>query len=616
MLKKVFHPLALALLVLFSLISCDMPSQADFYKKKKSKLTSLSFTLNFDANGGYGSMNPTTYKIGEEITIPSPAFTAPTGLKFGQWNTSKDGTGASYVPGEKSTIDSTDATFYAIWIDKAAHSIYYYNTRDAQNNNPTSYFESKTVTIEPLSLENFAFVGWYRNSSYSGAQITGWGPGTYTTDMRLYARWVLVSITYDLDGGYYTSGSNPTTIETETDYTLRSPYKPGFVFDGWYDQDGNLVTVITSEHYGKKLILTARYSKIRYTIKYHSYYGKTVHDNPTTYTADDEIILEEPARTDRIFMGWYNNSERRPQDLITKIEKGTTGNLDIYAKWKNPTSTALDISEVDRSNLSAWVASNIDTSRTDNKLEIGGDLTTDEVLLLIQTLGTYNQYIEEIDFTELNVTRLFTSDYDMHLMRRIDHVKKITMPESLEKMNVGTFTDCINLEEVILNDFIVDMLWGPFEYCSSLKEITIPDSVEWLPQTAFYYCTSLEKINISKNSNIELIGLAAFEGCTSLKEIFIPPKVTHLNNIGATFSRTGSENTSHGSFNHCTALTTVTFCKTLTKINSGTFEACNNITTINYEGTEEEWQALLPNIGTNNGSLLTATVNYNYEIPY
>ena len=613
MFKKVIRPLVFGLILLFSLISCNMPSQADFFMKKKSKLTSLTFTLNFDANGGYGSMNSTTYKLSEEIRIPSVGFTAPTGLKFGQWNTRKDGTGTSYVPGEKRTIDSTDATFYAIWIDKAAHSIYYYNTKDAQNNNPNSYYESKTVTIEPLSLENYAFVGWYRNSSYTGAQVTGWGPGSYTTDIRLYARWALVNITYDLDGGYYNSGSNPTIIDTETTYTLRPAYKEGFVFDGWYDQDGNKVTAITSEHYGKKLVLTAKYNKITYTIKYHSYYGVTVHNNPTTYTADDEIILEEPTRSDRIFMGWYDNSERRPQDLITKIEKGTTGNLDIYAKWKNPTSTALDITEVDRSNLSVWVASNIDTSRTDNKIEIGGDITTEELSLLVAALRENEQYIEEIDFTELNVTRLLPSLNTYYFMNDFDHLKKITMPESLETTCIGTFSFCDNLEEVILNEFVVDLIWCTFEDCYKLKKITIPDSVEFIAQEAFLFCYSLEEVNISKDSNIELIGAAAFRGCSSLTELLIPPKVTHLNNIGAINTRTGAINNSWGSCLDCSGLNTITFCKNLKIINQGTFNGCNNITTINYEGTPEEWA--LVEIGSNNGSLLTATVNYNYVIP-
>jgi len=130
----------------------------------------------------------------------------------------------------------------------------------------------------------------------------------------------------------------------------------------------------------------------------------------------------------------------------------------------------------------------------------------------------------------------------------------------------------------------------------------------------------LEEVHISKNSNLIIIGQSAFRDCPKLKSFYIPPKVTYLDNRNATTGRGasgyGSGNpTSTGSFRNCTSLTTVTFSKTLTRINTGTFSGCNRITTINYEGTKEEWLALRANIGTNNGSLLTATVNYNYEVP-
>lgn len=51
-----------------------------------------------------------------------------------------------------------------------------------------------------------------------------------------------------------------------------------------------------------------------------------------SYTIDDEIVLSE-AKCKYKFLGWYLNKECTG-DKITKIEKGTTGNLILYAKWE------------------------------------------------------------------------------------------------------------------------------------------------------------------------------------------------------------------------------------------------------------------------------------------
>ena len=167
-------------------------------------------------------------------------------------------------------------------------------------------------------------------------------------------------------------------------------------------------------------------------------------------------------------------------------------------------------------------------------------------------------------------------------------------------------------------------MWSAFCGCRSLEEITIPDSVEFIAQTAFYECTSLKHVHLSKNSNLEIIGLQAFYHCTSLEDFYFPPKITYLDSRNATTGRgadgygSGSPSTS-GSFDQCYALSTLTFSKTLTRIHQGCFSGCDSITTINYEGSEEEWEALRANIGTNNGSISnnydSITINYNYDIP-
>ena len=81
---------------------------------------------------------------------------------------------------------------------------------------------------------------------------------------------------------------------------------------------------------------------------------------------------------------------------------------------------------------------------------------------------------------------------------------------------------------------------------------------------------------------------------TGLVSVSIPEGVTY---IGA------------GSFNDCTTLNTVTLPSTITSIGNNAF-LNTGIRTVNYRGTEEQWNNIT--IGSDNDPLKNATINYNY----
>ena len=74
------------------------------------------YVINYDANGGTGTMESVTLEKGNSYEIAANDFTAPLGKVFKEWNTSVDGTGESYILGDLYTI-TENLTLYAIWID-------------------------------------------------------------------------------------------------------------------------------------------------------------------------------------------------------------------------------------------------------------------------------------------------------------------------------------------------------------------------------------------------------------------------------------------------------------------------------------------------------------------
>ena len=631
--KKVLKPLALAatLGILVSVVSCQMPSQADHYKKSniaKRITTYITFDVNYEANGGEGQMKTGSYTAGTELALPTAGFTAPVGFRFHSWNSEPDGTGSSYNAGETIIIQTDALTLYAIWVDKDALSINYYNTKGVPHNNPISFLESKSVQIAPLSIDYYTFDGWYTNSSYTGNPTTGWTPGTYSTDVSLWAKWtpITYTVSYDYDGGSLAQGEyNRTSFTVETNFTLKEPQKTGYTFDGWYDEQGNKITVLDANLAGQNLVLSARYNIITYSITYNLNGGTNAAENPDTYTVEDRIELVDATKTDRDLVGWYA-AEDFTGNPITTIEKGTTGDIVLYAKWKVADAYSFDLGEEGIGALNTWInetISNLEPGQT-IPIAISGYASTVDLHTISTTITTNSSHFYELDMSELNVTQFYNSGVGAYgtggdnFMDYLVNVRKIILPQSLKILSEGAFSYCQSLEEIVLPEGLTDILWSALCGCSKLKVLDIPDSLEFIAQTSFAECTSLERVNISKNSNLEIIGLNAFADCRSLKSIYIPSKLTHLDNRNARRTRNSDGVTytqTTGSFINCTSLTTVTFSKNLKKINQNIFYNCNRITTINYEGTEEEWEALLPNIGTNNGSLLTATVNYNYEVP-
>ena len=63
-------------------------------------------------------------------------------------------------------------------------------------------------------------------------------------------------------------------------------------------------------------------------------------------------------------------------------------------------------------------------------------------------------------------------------------------------------------------------------------------------------------------------------------------------------------------FNYCTKLETLTIPTSVETIEYGNFFRTPSLKTINYKGTQEQWNEII--IKDNNPDLSRATINYNY----
>ena len=148
-----------------------------------------------------------------------------------------------------------------------------------------------------------------------------------------------------------------------------------------------------------------------------------------------------------------------------------------------------------------------------------------------------------------------------------------------------------------------------------VKTIIFPNTVEKITEpehtplgqnmlasgtTEAIFKSEIQKIVLPKN--ITSIPKEYFYDLPNLKSIELPQKVT---SIGESAFR-GSSASHEGS-----ALQTITIPKSVTNIGNQAFYGCDSLTTVNYEGSEEEWSKI--EIGFGNDDLINATFNYNYK---
>ena|GEM_PF-5241579 len=195
---------------------------------KRTTVTIGKFKLNFNANSGTVSTASKDVIYKEKYgSLPVPTRK---GYKFDNWYTAASG-------GTKVSADSIynefgNSTLYAHWSPNE-----YTVTFDA-NGGTVSPTSSKIKTDTAYSLptpkrNGYTFNGWY-TAKTGGTKITSSTKFTAAANQTLYAQWTAneYTVTFDANGG--TVSPTSSKIKTDTAYSLPTPKRNGYTFNGWY----------------------------------------------------------------------------------------------------------------------------------------------------------------------------------------------------------------------------------------------------------------------------------------------------------------------------------------------------------------------------------------------
>lgn len=173
--------------------------------------------------------------------------------------------------------------------------------------------------------------------------------------------------------------------------------------------------------------------------------------------------------------------------------------------------------------------------------------------------------------------------------------KKDGVIYTIEEIGDETFMDNDNITKVVIPNTIVRFGKRVFKKCSSLESIVIPNSVKGISSETFEGCTKLSSVTFEEGATHEGmgIGMYAFKDCVSLTSIAIPSSISSIG-WGAFYN---------------SALSTITIPASINTIDREAFYNCNQLTTVNYLGTAEEWDEISIS-SIDNDDLTNATINF------
>lgn len=284
----------------------------------------------FNANGGEGEMD--NQKVATDATVAlNECLYTKEGYTFAGWGTTANGEvnysdKADYMMG-------TNAQYilYAIWMSNNNTLHFESNGGSGKMSDMTIATDSKAMlSANAFTKTGYDFAGWAETENGSKVYSDGDSYTMGTENATLYALWTpkTYKITYNLNGGQLAVQNKDTyNIETST-FTLNNPTKRGYEFKGWSGSNltgnENQAVSIETGTYGE-LTFTANWAAIEYSITYNLNEGTNNSANPTTYTIEQEVRLQDPERKGYKFSGWTDNG---------LISKDSIGEKTFTASWE------------------------------------------------------------------------------------------------------------------------------------------------------------------------------------------------------------------------------------------------------------------------------------------
>ena len=287
---------------------------------KKSDTTTASYTIKtytvtYKSDYGTAPAQISGLKKGDTLTAEQLPELTTAGYTFAGWYNGENEVTTEYK------INS-DLELTAKWNANTdtAYTVEHYQQNIADDEYILTETDTETGTTDEDTSATAKDYAGFTVKSVTQEKIEADG----STVVKIYYDRKEISLTLDLDGG---EGETEITGKYGADVTTpANPTKTGYTFAEWNPE---LPATFPAEN----ATYTAKWLEL-YTITYNLDGGTNAQSNPASYTVETETItLADATKNGDVFIGWYTDESFT--NPITKIEKGSVGNIILYAKWRD-----------------------------------------------------------------------------------------------------------------------------------------------------------------------------------------------------------------------------------------------------------------------------------------
>ncbi|NLN66509.1 MAG: cell wall-binding protein [Clostridiaceae bacterium] len=318
-----------------------------------AKWTPITYTVNFNANLGSGTMQAQMFGYdGSPTALTANTFTR-TGYTFTGWNTKADGSGIPYADGASvKNLTSTAngvVPLYAQWAANTYSVSFNGNgsTAGFMENQIVLYDETRNLTASAFEKTFYTFNGWNTKADGSGIPYSDEEAVKNLTDAAeviLYAQWTLSAYTVEFDSNKGSGSSYPSTAESiyvaysGVDGTLPTVNREGYTFDGWFMLNSD-TPVLSTDTVEADHTLYAHWTANTYTVEFSPNGGSgTMQAQTFTYDAAQNLPVNGFTKGSDPFVGWNTKAngggiQYGDEALVRNLTDELNGSVTLYALW-------------------------------------------------------------------------------------------------------------------------------------------------------------------------------------------------------------------------------------------------------------------------------------------
>lgn len=264
-------------------------------------------TIKFHTNTTTTTIPDQTVYDSEYVTEPTKALTKD-GYLFDGWYTDEACTNKFEFENKKSTTAvSGNLDLYAKWISNKRTVAFNTNGHGGAISPASVAHGTKVSAPASPSEYGYNFEGWYTDAKCTAGNqfkfdADGRSTETITKDITLFAKWTPKSykVTFKTDKAtpYHEQSVAYKTFATKPS----APGKPGYIFDGWYEDEDchdafNFGTAITGD-----ITLYAKWTVNTYTVTVNNDNGTSPTKTSPAYNTKVEVDV--PEKAGYAFIGW------------------------------------------------------------------------------------------------------------------------------------------------------------------------------------------------------------------------------------------------------------------------------------------------------------------------